>query len=294
MPARGVVPPASSVHLEVGACTHAGKVRPANEDAYVVCRTRRILERLSSNLAESLLPASVEETGTIMMIADGMGGHAAGEVASHTALATIIKLTLDASRGVLRFDDPATREAEIEEVWKRAREYVASIHEVVRRAAATNPDLSGMGTTFTGAYAKGADLFIAHVGDSRAYLFREGKVTRITRDHTLAQGYADMGLIEPADVQKHRLSHVLTQAVGGPSSSIDADLHAVRLAHGDRVLLCTDGLSNLVDETAMAAILKSATSSQVACDAFIETGLERGAPDNITVIVAAVTIEPEA
>lgn len=281
------------LQVEVGAATHVGMVRETNEDAFAVCRGGRYLERLESNLPESLFPPRTEATGYVMIVADGMGGMAAGEVASHTAVATMIQLILNAPKWALQLDDPVTRGAEIEQMWERGRGYLNAVHDAIRRQAADNPALQGMGTTLTTAYVVHHDLFVLHVGDSRAYLNRAGELIRITRDHTLAQAYADMGIIPEAEIKSHRLSHVLTQAVGGPDEELQVDLHGLRVIEGDRVLLCTDGLTNLFDEAEMAALLAKSPNSQVACQALIQAALERGAPDNVTAVVASlISAEP--
>ncbi|HKQ59169.1 MAG TPA: protein phosphatase 2C domain-containing protein [Candidatus Eisenbacteria bacterium] len=282
---------ASRVRVEVAGLTDIGRARDTNEDAYLVCRIGRFLERMSSNVPESLVPR-VETSGYVMIVADGMGGHAAGEVASHTAIAATLKLILDTPKWSLKLDDPATREREIGEIWERAREFLAAIHAAVQERAATDQALEGMGTTLTIAYSVGADLFVVHVGDSRAYLFRDGEVRKITRDHTLAQQYVDMGLVKPEEADSGPFSHVLTRAVGGNQERPEADLEAVQLAHGDRLLLCTDGLSNSISEIEMAAVLASGVPAADACRALIDRALAASGSDNITAVVADYTIDP--
>lgn len=283
--------PASLVRVEVGAHTDIGKVREVNEDAYLVCRLGRFVERLSSNVSETLVP-ELEQTGYVMTVADGMGGHAGGEVASHTALAATVRLIIHAPKWTLKLDDPATREAEIREVWERGGEFLAAIHEAVRQRASTDPSLAGMGTTLTSAFSVGADLFVFHVGDSRAYLFRAGRVEKITRDHTLAQHYVDLGIMRQDEAEAGRLHHVLTQAVGVSAEGIQADMHGIGLEHGDRLLLCTDGLSNIVSEDEMGGVLARGSTSQEASRSLVDLALQRGAPDNVTAIVATYTVRP--
>lgn len=286
------VPIASSrVRVEIAALTDVGKVRETNEDAYLVGRIGRSFERLISNVPETLVPG-VHDQGYLMMVADGMGGHAAGEVASHTAIAaTVAKLT-DSPKWVLKLDDPATRDGEIRELWEDARAYFARVHAAVVERAATDRALQGMGTTLTSAYSVGADLFVVHVGDSRAYLFHDGRVEKVTRDHTMAQRYVDLGIMAPAEAETSRFQHVLTQAIGGNDKEPEADIHHFVLVHGDRVLLCTDGISNLVGEEDMAGILRRNGSCEDSCRALVDLALARGAPDNATVVLASYTIEP--
>ena len=283
----GGTPPA--LRVDVAALTHIGLVRETNEDGYVVVRTGRYMERLDSNLPESLVAPRSEESAHILMLADGMGGMAAGEVASRTALATAVRLILNAPRWALKLDDPATREAEIAQMWERARGYLARIHAAIREQAERDPSLAGMGTTFTGAYCVGYDLFVTHVGDSRGYLFRRNELQKITRDHTIAQEFEDAGMVTSADQLDDRLRNVLTRAVGGPDDEIEGDLHHLRLAAGDRLLLCSDGLTGMAGEAEIAGILGVARSSEGACHALVDLALERGGRDNVTVIVATFT-----
>ena len=225
-----------------------------------------------------------------MIVADGMGGMAAGEVASQTALSTLVRLILAAPKWSLKLAGIENRETEIEELWGRAREFVSAVHAAVRRQADADPSLSGMGTTLTAAYSLGADVFVTHVGDSCAYLCRDGRVEKITRDHTMAQSFVEMGLLKESEAQTHRMRHVLTRAVGGPEEQLDADLHALELAAGDRLLLCSDGLTNHVDPEEMAEVLSAAGSSQQACDRLLELALDYGGSDNITAIVASYSV----
>src|SRR5262249_49203593 len=273
---------AAKLTIDVGALTDIGKHRETNEDAYAVCRIGRTVERLLSNLPEPLLAPPCDESGRVVLRAAAMEGVAGGEVASHAALAKTFQLILNAPKWALRLDDPATRETEIAEMWERARGYVSRVHAEIRGWADKCPNLKGMGTTLTGAYTTGSDLFVLHLGDSRAYLFRQAKVCKITHDHTVAQSYVDMGILRESDEQAQRLRHVLTRAIGGPDDTVDADIHALQVGPGDRVLLCTDGLSNLVDEEEMAGVLATDASSQDACRMLVDLALEYGGLDNIT------------
>ena len=292
--ATSPAPYAASTQLDVGAVSDIGKVRPSNQDGYLVCRLGRSMERMSSNLPESALPPRVEEAGHILMVADGMGGAAGGEVASTTALTSAIRLVMAAPKWALRLEDPATREAEIQQMWERGRGYLAGIHAEVKKLAAADRSLAGMGTTFTSAFTVGTDLFVIHVGDSRAYLWSGGHLQRITRDHTLAQQYVDLGVLDENDPATHRYRHVLTQAVGDPHDELKASLHALRVADGDRLLLCTDGLTNEVSDEELRDLLGRDVASQAACDAMLQLALERGARDNVTAVVARFIVGENA
>src|SRR5262249_40007152 len=156
----------------------------------------------------------------LMIVADGMGGHQAGEVASRAALAKTIQLITRAPHWALNLNDPSTREREIHDLLARSRGYLTKVHEALRTQAQGDPNLLGMGTTLTGCYALSSDMFVLHVGDSKAFLVRNGEMRKITRDHTVAQQYADLGVIEQDDVANHNMQHVLTRAVGGPSEEL--------------------------------------------------------------------------
>ncbi len=283
--------PAVGVRADIAALTHRGHVRETNEDAYIVFRVGRYLERVLSNIPETELPSRREEGGHLMIVADGMGGHKAGEVASRNALIRTLELVVRSPRWALKLDDPATRETEIRELFARGRRYLAGIHLALREQAAGEASLAGMGTTFTGAYSLGADLFVLHVGDSKAYLLRAGSLSKITHDHTVAQQYADYGVIPQEEVARHRMHHVLTRAVGGPEAELEGDLHHLIVAPGDRLLLCSDGLTDMAEEGEIAEVLGAHSRSEDACRALVDLAIECGGRDNVTVIVAGYAAE---
>jgi len=282
------VPQPSPVRLrpQIGALTDRGKVREANEDAYIVFRIGRFLERVMSNIPETELPSHAEDSGYLMVVADGLGGHEAGDVASRSALVSALQLILRSPRWALKLDDPGTREREISDLLGRTRGYLAGIHAILRRKASEDVRLAGMGTTMTGAFFVGSDLFVLHVGDSKAYLLRDGTLRKITHDHTVAQQYADLGVIPQEDVSRHRMQHVLTRALGGPDEDLEGDIYHLMLRESDRLLLCSDGLTDMASEAEIARILASAPGPDQACRALVDLALERGGRDNITSIVA--------
>jgi serine/threonine protein phosphatase PrpC len=224
----------------------------------------------------------------VLIVADGMGGHAAGEVASRMALSALVALALDRPDWILRADEGFQWTIE-----DRAREGVREIGTLIVDMGRREAALRGMGTTLTAARNLGRDLVLTHVGDSRAYLFRGGTLYRLTRDHTYAQHLVDAGKIAPADVATSGYAHVLTNAVGGSSPDVHVDTDHVRLEDGDRLLLCSDGLTDLVDDEAISAILREGTASQDACTRLVQLALDNGGRDNVTVIVAAYSIPAE-
>jgi serine/threonine protein phosphatase PrpC len=283
--------PGARVVLDIGARSDPGRVRENNEDAYLVFRIGRFAERVMSNIPESELPSRFDDAGTMMIVADGLGGHEAGDVASRTALITTLHLILRSPRWALKLDDPATRDAELRDMMTRSRGYLAAVHAALRHRAAEDPRLAGMGTTLTGAYTVGGDLFVLHVGDSKAYLMRGDSLRKITHDHTVAQQYADLGVIPQEQVASHRQHHVLTKAVGGPDPNLEGDLHHLRIAAGDRLLLCSDGLTDMLSDEDIAGVMKRHPASGPASTALVDLALEHGGRDNVTVIVAGFRVE---
>jgi protein phosphatase len=145
----------------------------------------------------------------------------------------------------------------------------------------------------TAAYSIGDDLFLAHVGDSRAYLFRDGKLQLLTHDQTQAQLMADIGMISQREVARHRLRHVLTSALGGTEKAVKVDIQRLKLSNADRLLLCTDGLTDMVDDAGIAGALAARETSHEASRRLMDLALEKGGKDNVTIVLARYSI-PEA
>ncbi len=271
----------SMVKVDYSALSHVGRVRRNNEDHYLVARLGRSLEPLMTNVPEEALPGRLDEFGYGMLVADGMGGAAAGEVASRMAISLLVNLVIDAAKWGRQID-----EEEAKALMERLVRYYSEIHSALVQRAEAEPYLSGMGTTLTVAYSFCSDLFIAHVGDSRAYLFREGNLHQLTRDHTLAQEMADRGKIAPDAVARHRFRHILTNVLGGHPGPIDTEIQHLRLADKDRLLLCTDGLTDMLDDATIAGVLKRHEAPGEICRALVDLALESGGRDNVTVVLA--------
>jgi protein phosphatase len=169
---------------------------------------------------------------------------------------------------------------------------VAQINQALGQQARADSGLQGFGTTFTASWNLGRRLFIAHVGDSRAYLFRGQALEQLTRDHTFAQELADRGLIASEEVAKHRMRHVLTRALGDTDAAGGPELQQLHLEDGDAVLLCTDGLSDMILDQQIAATLTNAQTCDLACQHLLEQALEAGGKDNITVVLARYRVQP--
>jgi serine/threonine protein phosphatase PrpC len=287
---HGPRPHSSQVRFEFGARSHPGKVRPRNEDHFIVTRYTRSMQPLMTNLPDGLIPERYEETAYCMLVADGMGGMAAGQLASRLAIAIGVNLSLDNPKWILKITGPGAQE-----LMDTIRQRFRTIDESLTERARADATLTGMGTTLTAALSVGADLFLFHVGDSRVYLFRGGDLLRLTRDHTLAQAMADAGSIPPEDVSTHRYRHVLTKFIGGHGGKIEAEVQHFRLTDGDRLLLCTDGLTEMVEDGEIAAVLRRMDEPDETCQALVDRALEEGGKDNVTVVLARYAIpEPSA
>lgn len=282
----------SRILIDFGSISHAGRVRDKNEDAFLIFRTGRYWQKLSANMAEDLLPERHEEMAYAMAVADGMGGLASGELASSTALNTIVNLMLSSVKWAHKLDHPELREQEIQEAIERAIDYLVKADLAVARRAREEPDRA-MGTTLTATYSFGDDLFIFHIGDSRAYQYRDGMLKRLTRDHTLAQELADIGGISEDEVSRHYLKHILTRAIGRHGEKLEVEIDHLKLKNDDMILLCTDGLTDIVRDPEIAKILRTQASAQEKCQQLADFALDRGAKDNVTVLLAGYKI-PEA
>ncbi len=278
--------PSSREQVDFAALTHAGKVRSSNQDSYLVYRVGRFWEPITTSLPRDHLPARYEACGYGMAVADGMGGHQGGEVASRMALRTAVALILNAARWALRLDDPAARQEELEGLITRGLDIFRQVSETIAWQALSDPTLSGMGTTLTAAYSSGADLIVFHVGDSRAYLYRGGQLQQLTRDHTVAQEMVEEGRLPAEEAGRHPLCHVLTRAIGGRGYDIRADVHHVRLLDGDSILLCSDGLTNMVPDSRITSLLGRGSPIEAACQDLVDEALTAGGKDNITVLLA--------
>jgi serine/threonine protein phosphatase PrpC len=274
--------PSSLVHVSLAARSHQGLVRSSNEDHYLAVRIGRSLETLMTNLAEDLLPRSFDETAYGMLVADGMGGMAAGEVASRTALLTLVELVVNTPDWVMRLDHPDNAAIVMQRLKERFRQVDAALRELGR----TDSNLFGMGTTLTVAVSLGHRLFIGHIGDSRAYLLTGGRLHQLTRDHTMAQALIDDGVLHPGDEQARAMRHVLTAALGSTGEPADADVQRLVVKNNDQVLLCSDGLTEMVDDGTIASTLRGAPSADEACRALIDLALAGGGLDNVTVALA--------
>lgn len=208
----------------------------------------------------------------LLLVADGMGGHAAGELASAVAVATVADLDVH---------PPSSAE-----LLNALTDAIDSVGETIGAIINEEPDLTGMGTTITGLYWLGGRVAIVHVGDSRVYLFRDNDLQQLTHDHTYVQTLVDAGRITEEQAATHPKRSLLMRALDG-INPVEADLSVREARRGDRYLLCSDGLSGFVDAADIAGALTMADPTGCVTR-LVDLALERGAPDNVTVVVADV------
>ncbi len=230
--------------LAAGAATDRGRQRDNNEDAFLV-----------------------DDRRALFAVADGMGGHRGGEVASHTAI--------EALRAAVASGDG------MEDAITRA-------NGAVLERARGNDDLSGMGTTMTAVIAvDGTSLLVGHVGDSRAYLLRDGELRRVTDDHSLVEELVREGRLTPEQAESHPQRAIVTRALG-VDPDVDVDLYTLDVAPSDRVLLCSDGLTTMLRDRDVQRVARGISDPQHAAEALVAAANEAGGDDNITVIVIDV------
>ena len=270
---------------EVAAATHQGHIRENNEDSYFLMRFGRSLEKLATNLEEYFLEENYSLTGYGILVADGMGGMAAGDVASRMAICKLIELLIDTSDWTLALK----RNKDVKTVFDRMIKRFYEIDRTLKDEAKGDHTLYGMGTTLTVAGTLGNDLVIGHVGDSRAYLLRGDIFKQLTRDHTLAQVLIDAGVANSDDPAPRSMRHVLTAAIGSLDERVEPQVQRFRVRSGDQLLLCTDGLTEMVDDELIASVLREASSAELACKDLIDLALSGGGTDNITAALARFT-----
>ena len=260
--------------------TDRGRVRETNEDQFLIASLTKALEIRQSSLPQARTQFGNDQ-GQIFLVADGVGGSAAGEEASALAVKSIEEFLINTLKWFFELKglDEESVVAEFQDALRRADARIFG-------EVAQHHELEGMGTTLTLAYSLGSNLFVANAGDSRCYLFRHGELTQLTCDHTLAEDMARHGFIRHSE--KHLLvgGNAITNAIGGPTPGVWAEVHKATLEPGDVLLLATDGLTSYVPDERIAATLATEPDPKIACERLVAQSLEQGGRDNVTVIVA--------
>jgi PPM family protein phosphatase len=264
--------------IDIYGLTHPGKVRKTNQDHFVIASLRKKMEvRLTSLPDLDRLPIGEERLALLVMVADGVGGGVGGEEASRLALE---EATQYVTQSLQCYYSADASDAAFQGLLQQAAERV---HAGVLKKAADNPDLRGMATTLTLYFGVWPWIYLLQVGDSRYYLYREGRLTQVSRDQTMGQALLDQGVITADDLARSPWSHVLSSAIGGRQT----EPVVTRLKNDWRNvhLFCSDGLTKHVSNERIKERLGAMQSSQQACEALLQDALDGGGSDNITVIV---------
>lgn len=280
-PAGWPVGSSTKVVIDMAAATDKGLSRHSNEDHFLTAQAGRWLEAMQTSVAEGVIPKRAEEIVYGMLVADGMGGTVGGELASRTALSTLISLVLHTPDWIFGEGD-----AEVQRIMHRFADRFRKIQKTINELGKKDPELAEMGTTMTLACSCGSVCVVGHIGDSRAYLLRDGKLIQLTRDHTYVQVMVDSGLMTPEQAADHPWRHILSRALGGGGQETEGDFNRFDLADGDQLLLCSDGLSNMVLDGDIAEILIRTPTAADACQELIKQALDNGGYDNVTVALA--------
>ena len=250
------------MRIECAGLSHVGRKRDHNEDAFVINGEVRLFA-----------------------VADGMGGHAAGEVASQIAIKTIYDFVL-ATREDADVTWPFDYDPTISANGNRLRAAIRLANQKICETIQKKEDLKDMGTTIVCALAdREGTLTVGHVGDSRSYLLRDGKLRQLTSDHSWVNEQVKMGFLNQSDAVRHPFRNVVTRALGS-RGEVNVDLHEQPLQPGDLILLCSDGLNSMIDDEAIQAAMASADDGlEVGCQALVDAANAKGGEDNVTTIL---------
>jgi serine/threonine protein phosphatase PrpC len=260
---------ASDPHVAICGATDIGAARANNQDTFVIADLQS--GDLTNPCSRADIPLSKQ--GILLLVCDGMGGAAAGDLAARIAAEAVKEQLVGAGRTVAEHPNESLKSA------------VSGANGAILAEAKAHPETRGMGTTCTAAIVLPDRLSVAQVGDSRAYLLRDGRLHLLTRDQTMAEQLVESGALRPEDVSTFPYRHVLIQAVG-TRSTIEPITSEVRLRRGDRILLCSDGLHGPVPDHEIARILGSSPDINRVTHDLIQAALAAGGPDNVTVVVA--------
>ena len=263
----------NAINVKVFGASDMGRVRKNNEDSFVVGN----LTTGEVGLTPPLRAYTLGNLGSLFMVADGMGGEASGEVASQICTLTVPKRLYENLKSL-----DQVSEANFVLLLRESIEYA---NQIIHQNAQSDPIHRGMGTTATVAALFGPYLFVAQVGDSRAYLVRQDELTQLTRDQTFLNYLKEIGVEVPADPETDSRKSILTQAVGS-SESVNVKVTYTKVRQGDRLLLCSDGLYNMVPASDILAAMKGTEALANKCQTLIDKANAKGGSDNITVVMA--------
>jgi PPM family protein phosphatase len=279
------MPASALVRAELGVGSHPGRRSSHHDDHHLVLRLGRYEETLFTSLNSQDVPPRFDECAYGAMVADGIGVNGAGAMAARLAVSTLARLVLRFGEWKLRVDPQTAAE-----MINRSRSFYARAHEAIQRWYRAHHEIGRMATALTVWWSAGPHLFVAHVGHSRCYLFRNGLLTQLTRDHTLRERLAAMPQPLPVARELEDSDHRLTDALGTDGEGPRVSVEHFRLEHNDTLLLCTNGLTDTLSDNAIADILASSRTPQEQCNLLIDAALAGDGRDNVTVVIAQYQI----
>jgi protein phosphatase len=264
--------------VDVFGLTHAGNVRPNNEDHFLICALQKRMEVYYTSLPDVSQLGGSERIALLAMVADGVGGAAAGEEASRMALEGVTKYLAETLECYYSSDlsDDATFLLTLEEA-------ALKVHNELAVVAQTDPNLRGMATTLTLWLGVWPRAYLLQVGDSRCYVLKDGELIQLSRDQTMAEDLVEEGVFTRSDAAHTRWAHILSSAIGGPQAA--PVVKRLEQGWGLVGLLCSDGLTRHVSDDRIRERLKSLTSARQGCEALLQDALDAGGQDNITIII---------
>lgn len=268
------------VDIECFGATDIGQRRATNQDHFVVGDLQKHMGMEYSSVSFESPKFFGQPMGKLMLVADGMGGANAGEVASELAIKSTVEFLLNSMHWLYNPSEP-----EVEKFVKDLKNAACFSHQLVRDDADGEPAKRGMGSTLTVAYVVWPMLYLLHVGDSRCYLWHQKRLSLLTKDQTFAQYLFDHGSLSESEFEASPYHNVLISAIGIDDQPVAA-VYRQRLDYGDRIMLCSDGVNRHLDDQAIGDILSSDANSKSMCDQVISRANELGGEDNITAVIA--------
>ena len=245
--------------------TDVGRAREHNEDDFYLSDGREAL----------------------CVVADGMGGHRSGEVASAMAIKAIVEYYRETMSEANFAEEAEEGETEVDLIQRRLKQAVQSANRAVFKAASQSEVYKGMGTTIVSGYFTEQGIYLAHIGDSRAYRYRDGELSQCTEDHSLANEYVRMGILSAEEVEYFPYKNVITRACG-LTEYVEVDVDYADLEVGDLFLFCSDGLTDMVDDDVITEMIEEEDDIETLCESLVERANENGGADNITVVLAKI------
>lgn len=261
--------------------TDSGRKRPANQDHYLIADLNKSMRVHDTSLTlDNETRVYGGSQGKLLIVADGMGGEAEGERACTIAVDQVTTYVLNSLAWCFRLEEDS------EDFEDHLKDALKSCQKSIQEVVSEHPEMESMGTTMTMVYIVWPRAFVVHVGDSRCYLLRSGQLNQITVDHTVSEIMADKGQISREEARNSPMRHVLWNVIGGRSSDLSVDVYKLSLQRDDVLLLCTDGLYDMIPPDQLQTLLTSPGTAESICRKLVDTANENGGKDNITVIVS--------